>query len=134
MVGMRQKIFWAVTILFAAFMAFSGFSGALSESGVKGFADLGYPDYFAIIIGVAKVLGALALVARRFPTLTEWAYAGFAFDLIGAAWSILAAGGGLMSLSVLPFAALLVASYWLAPKHVCRCACCQGGACKDCHI
>jgi hypothetical protein len=47
-------------------------------------AHLGYPSYLLAILGTAKLLGAPALLQNRFPTLREWAYAGFAFDLIGA--------------------------------------------------
>lgn len=46
---------------------------------------LGYPSYVVYILGVAKFLGGLAIVfGNKYPKLKEWAYAGFAFDLIGA--------------------------------------------------
>lgn len=130
---MRQKAFWAVTALFAAGMFFGGFVDIFSQAAVDGLAMLGYPAYFGVIIGVAKILGAVALVVRRFPILTEWAYAGFAFDLIGAAWSHAAVEGFAAAAMVLPFLVLLAASYRLSPRRLCDCACCQGGACKDCH-
>jgi len=38
------------------------------------------------------VLGGLAILAPRLPRLKEWAYAGIAFDLIGAAISHAAMG------------------------------------------
>jgi hypothetical protein len=38
-------------------------------------------------LGIWKILGALALLAPRFPRLKEWAYAGIAFDLTGAAFA-----------------------------------------------
>jgi hypothetical protein len=38
------------------------------------------------------VLGGLAILAPRLPRLKEWAYAGIAFDLIGAAFSHAAMG------------------------------------------
>jgi hypothetical protein len=129
---MRKTIFWILTGLFAAFMLFSAYGG-LQPDGLKVFADLGYPAYFATIISVAKVLGAIALVFRRFPTLTEWAYAGFAFDIIGAGWSMVASGMGWASaLTMLPFLAALFASYFLAPDRGCGCAKCAGGACATC--
>ena len=37
--------------------------------------QLGYPAYFSVILGVWKVLGAVALLVPRFPRLKEWAYA-----------------------------------------------------------
>jgi DoxX-like protein len=48
---------------------------------------LGYPGYFSVILGVRKVLGAVAVRAPRFPRLKEWAYAGMFFNMTGAAAS-----------------------------------------------
>jgi hypothetical protein len=50
-------------------------------------AELGYPAYFVTILGTWKVLGAFSILAPRLPRLKEWAYAGIAFDLTGAAFS-----------------------------------------------
>ncbi len=55
--------------------------------------ELGYPTYFFAILGIWKVLGAIAILAPRFPRLKEWAYAGIFFDLTGAAASCAAVGG-----------------------------------------
>jgi len=54
---------------------------------VEVITPLGYPAYFLTILGVWKVLGAIVLVAPRFPRLKEWAYAGIFFELTGAAAS-----------------------------------------------
>jgi hypothetical protein len=53
---------------------------------------LGYPMYFFAILGFWKILGAIAILAPRFPRLKEWAYAGIFFDLTGAVASIAAVG------------------------------------------
>jgi len=45
---------------------------------------LGYPVYIMKILGLAKVLGGIAILTGRSPRLKEWAYAGFAFDFLGA--------------------------------------------------
>jgi len=45
---------------------------------------LGYPAYILKILGTAKVLGSLTILAGRFPRIKEWAYAGFTFNLLGA--------------------------------------------------
>jgi hypothetical protein len=75
--------------------------------------DLGYPLYFVMLLGVAKVAGAVALVGPRVRVLREWAYAGFAFDLIAAAVSHGASGDpGRVPLPVVMFV-LLLASYSL---------------------
>jgi hypothetical protein len=50
-------------------------------------ARLGYPPYILLILGTAKLVGVVALLQNRWPTLREWAYAGFAIDLIGASAS-----------------------------------------------
>jgi len=54
---------------------------------------LDYPMYFFLILGVWKILGAIAILVPRFPRLKEWAYAGIFFDLTGAAASCAAVGG-----------------------------------------
>jgi hypothetical protein len=53
---------------------------------------LGYPAYFLVILGVWKLLGAVALIVPRFPLLKEWAYAGVVFNLTGALASNLVSG------------------------------------------
>jgi uncharacterized membrane protein YphA (DoxX/SURF4 family) len=53
---------------------------------------LGYPPYFLVILGIWKLLGAVALLIPGFPRLKEWAYAGVLFDLTGAVASLFASG------------------------------------------
>ena len=86
--------YWIFTGLFAATMFMSAVPDVISsEIAVKGMHDgLGYPLYFIPFIGVAKVLGVIAIVVPGFPRLKEWAYAGLVFDLIGATYSIIASG------------------------------------------
>jgi DoxX-like family len=82
--------------------------------------QLGYPMYFFAILGFWKVLGAIAILAPRFPRLKEWAYAGIFFDLTGAAASCAAVGGyGAYAFHVLApliIAGLTVASWALRPE------------------
>ena len=111
-------IYWIVTILFALFMLFSGVSGAMqTEQGKEIMKHLGYPAYVNTIIGVAKILGAIALLQTKFRTIKEWAYAGFTIDFIGAGASFYFAGDGiLMALSTIPFFAVMFISYYLWKK------------------
>jgi hypothetical protein len=51
---------------------------------------LGYPQHLLTVLGVMKLGGVAALWIRRLPRLTEWAYAGFAFELGGATLAQLA--------------------------------------------
>ncbi|XYH93318.1 DoxX family protein [Sorangium sp. So ce1128] len=85
--------YWISTGLLGLAFAAGGLADlAGSPQVLEGMAHLGYPPYFATILGVWKVLGAVALLAPRFPRLKEWAYAGIFFDLTGAAASHAAVG------------------------------------------
>lgn len=80
--------YWTFTIIICLFMFGDGISSLFrSQSGIDLFASLGYPSYLLIITGVAKVLGALAVIQNKYPDLKQWGYAGFAIDFIGAAAS-----------------------------------------------
>jgi len=89
----RTVAYWATTALVAAEMVLGGVWDVLRTPQVRGVIDrLGYPTYFLVILGVWKLLGAVALLAPRRPRLKEWAYAGAVFNYTGAAASNLAAG------------------------------------------
>lgn len=110
----RDKIiYWTSTLLFCAFMMTSAIPNLLSaEEWVVVFKQLGYPEYLLPFLGVAKLLGVIALIVPGFPRITEWAYAGFAFDLIGAIYSGLAmAGFDPMMLTLLIPIVFLIISY-----------------------
>ncbi|WP_183559216.1 DoxX family protein [Mucilaginibacter sp. SP1R1] len=78
-------IYWILTILFALAMLSDGYGGVTQQQAGKDVMHhLGYPMYVLIILGVAKLLGVIAIVQTKFKTIKEWAYAGFAFNFIGA--------------------------------------------------
>ena len=86
-------IYWIFTGLFAVLMLFSAVPDVLSvPDAVTFMTHLGYPKYFIPFIGVAKVLGVIAILVPGYPRIKEWAYAGLAFDLIGALYSCIAVG------------------------------------------
>lgn len=87
-------LYWTFTGLFGAFMLLSAIPDIILTSQVIEFMkdQLGYPNYFTVFIGIAKALGAIAILIPGFPKIKEWAYAGFMFDLIGAAYSLIAIG------------------------------------------
>ena len=89
----RSAAYWTSTTLIALSM-FSGGAAYLAraEEPLRGMAELGYPAYFVFLLGIWKILGGLAILAPRLPLLKEWAYAGIAFDLTGAAFSHAAIG------------------------------------------
>ncbi len=87
-------IYWIATIVFAGLMIFSAIGDVVLQPDAVAFmAQLGYPVYFVRFIGIAKVLGSIALLIPGFPRIKEWAYAGLAFDLIGAIYSNVAVAG-----------------------------------------
>ena len=91
----RSIAYWVTTVLFALAMAGSAFADLVHAPPiVEGFGLLGYPLYLTTLLGIWKVLGIVAVLAPRFPRLKEWAYAGFVFELSGAAYSHVAAGVG----------------------------------------
>ncbi len=98
--------YWIFTLLFAALMTFTAVPDIMmSPEAVTFISSLGYPKYFIPFIGVAKVLGSIAILIPGFPRLKEWAYAGLAFDLIGASFSVIASNGldASMIFMILPF-------------------------------
>jgi uncharacterized membrane protein YphA (DoxX/SURF4 family) len=117
----KSIVYWITTVLLAFFM-----SGGVTQiwqyyanpHGVV--PELGYPMYFFAILGVWKVLGAIAILVPRFPRLKEWAYAGIFFDLTGAAVSCAAVGGygayGFHVIAPLVIAGITVASWALRPQ------------------
>jgi hypothetical protein len=113
----KSIVYWISTILVAFSM--SGGIGQLAR--VPGVVDgfvrmLHYPLYFVTILGVWKVLGAIAILVPRFPRLKEWAYAGIFFDLTGAAASSAAVGGGAFHIvAPLVVAVFATASWALRP-------------------
>jgi uncharacterized membrane protein YphA (DoxX/SURF4 family) len=78
-------VYWVTTALLALELALGGVWDVLRVPQVREVTDrLGYPTYFLVILGVWKLLGAIALIVPRFPRLKEWAYAGVVFNLTGA--------------------------------------------------
>ena len=88
----RNIAYWTTTGLIAFFIGSGGVAQVAQYLGnPHGVVPLlGYPMYFFGILGLWKALGAIAILAPRFPRLKEWAYAGIFFDLTGAAASVAA--------------------------------------------
>lgn len=87
--------YWIVTGLFAAFMLFSSIPNVLVSAESVAFISngLGYPAYFIPFIGVAKLIGCIAILVPQFRRIKEWAYAGLFFDLSGATYSLIVKNG-----------------------------------------
>ncbi|MGP8216949.1 MAG: DoxX family protein [Bacteroidia bacterium] len=86
--------YWVSTVLFALFIIGTSIPDVISNPDAIKIVTthLGYPAYFIPFIGVAKILGGIALLIPGFPRIKEWAYAGLTFDLIAATYSSIAVG------------------------------------------
>jgi uncharacterized membrane protein YphA (DoxX/SURF4 family) len=117
-VKLKKFGYWPATGLVSVAFVFGGLvDAAHPPSAVALLAHLGYPAYFAILLGVWKVLGGITILAPRFPRLKEWAYAGMVFDLTGAAVSHAASGDGAPKVIVpLILTAIVFASWGLRPQ------------------
>jgi hypothetical protein len=116
---MQPKViaYWITTSLIGLAFAFGGVMDVIGgKEMVEGMALLGYPAYFATILGVWKLLAAPAILVPGLPRLKEWAYAGMFFDLTGAAASHAAVSDPVGKIvTPLVLAGLLIASWRLRP-------------------
>lgn len=89
----RTIAYWVLTVAVAFEMVAGGIWDLLRIEFVRvSLVRLGYPLYLLYILGPPKILCAVALLVPRFRRLKEWAYAGAAFDYLGAAASLLLTG------------------------------------------
>jgi len=112
-------IYWIITGIFALLMLASAVPDFLATTDAVAIVNtqLGYPKYITSFLGAAKILGAIVVLIPAFPRLKEWAYAGLAFDLIGATYSMFAIGtsGGKWAFMLI-WIAVLFASYFYYHK------------------
>jgi hypothetical protein len=98
--------YWIVTGLFCLEMSFTAYYELMVlPQAAEAFARLGFPGgFFRIELSWAKVAGVLALLVPMVPGrfnvwLKEWAYAGFAINLVSALIAHIAHGDGLPALA-----------------------------------
>ncbi len=90
-----KVLYWVATFPILWIMGAGGIYDMLRPQPVVEIMNrLGYPSYFPVMLGVAKVLGVLALLHPRTVVLREWAYAGFTFNLIAASIAHAVTGDG----------------------------------------
>ncbi len=93
--SLKAKViaYWIVTALFCLEMSFTAYYELLRlPDAAQAFARLGFPAAsFRIELSWAKVIGVVVLLIPKVPTrdnflyvLKEWAYAGFAINLVSA--------------------------------------------------
>ena len=109
--------YWVSTGLIAFTMLPAGVMQLMQNpQQVEGFAKLGYPAYFMVMLGVWKLLGGIAVLVPGFPRVKEWAYAGIFIDFTSAAVSNACRGDSVGHVvAPLVCAAILVCSWALRP-------------------
>lgn len=86
--------YWIVTALFALQIGFTAYAQLRLPQVAEAFTHLGFPGYFRVELACAKLLGLVMLLAPVPSRLKEWAYAGFAINLVSAVIAHLAVGDG----------------------------------------
>jgi hypothetical protein len=82
-----------------------------SPQAVENFRHVGYPQQLRVLLGVAKLSGAIVLLLPRLPRVKEWAYAGFTFMWIAATVAHYLAGDKPLFLLPVALLAALAVSY-----------------------
>src|SRR5262245_31032003 len=113
----RTITYWTFTVLLVFELAAGSLWNLLQIEWVRvQLSHLGYPVYFAFILGVWLVGGAAVIIAPGFPRLKEWAYAGAFFHFSGAVASHLLAGDVVETwLPPLVFSMIVIVSWALRP-------------------
>jgi hypothetical protein len=113
----RNKIiYWIATIWLALGMLSTGYIQVFqTDKEMQFVANLGYPSYFIVMLGVCKILGVIAILIPKFPLQKEWAYAGFFFMMTGAAISHIAAGTTNEMFPSLLLLTLTIVSWYFRP-------------------
>jgi hypothetical protein len=106
-------IYWIFTGLLLASTILGSIPDVMSvPDAVTLFTHLGYPTYLLPFLGIAKLLGVVAILIPGFPRIKEWVYAGFVYDISGAMYSSIAVGDPAGSwLLFLIFYILIAGSY-----------------------
>ncbi len=101
----KNIVYWITTVLVCFLMAFSGYNDLIKNPEfVASMKHLGYPEYIMAFLGVAKFAAVIVLLIPFKSRLKDWAYAGVAIDLAGAAFSHYSVGDSVL----LPLLALVV--------------------------
>ena len=113
----KQIIYWVTTAVLCGIFLFSAYMYFTKTEMVKGFFEgFNYPTYIIIPLAIAKVLGVVTILWRPNTWLTEWAYAGFFFDLVLATAAHHYAGHGIFGFSLYGLI-VIFPSYFLG-KHL----------------
>jgi hypothetical protein len=120
MMKRNKIIFWILTGLLISIFGIGSVSAVLGDpKSVEIITSLGYPAYLSPFLGIARILALLTILTPKFPRLKEWAYAGLAFDVVGATYSLIAVGNPVIY-ATFPILALglVIGSYYFHHKRL----------------
>ena len=88
-----KLLYWIFTVVlvFSAMLSGTGFLLEYPDQ-MQVLVTLGYPKYVAMLLGVWKWCGCIALLLPRLSNVKVWAYTGFFFLFSGAFLSHVASG------------------------------------------
>ena len=114
---MRRNIaYWGATGLVAIVPLLAAFAYlTAAPQAIENFRHVGYPQQLRVLLGIAKLAGAIVLLLPRLPTLKEWAYAGFTFMWIAATVAHYLAGDKPLFLLPMALIGALAVSYVTRP-------------------
>jgi uncharacterized membrane protein YphA (DoxX/SURF4 family) len=114
----RNKIiYWIATIWLALGLISTGIVQLLKiESETAFILQLGYPAYLLTLIGLWKILGAIAVLIPKTALIKEWAYAGIFFNMTGAIFSHIAADSAKEIFPSLLIVTLAALSWYFRPS------------------
>jgi hypothetical protein len=90
----RSILYWTITALFCLQMSFTAYAQLRLPQVAEEFTHLGFPAYFRLELSCAKLLGVVLILAPVPARLKEWAYAGFAINLVSAVIAHVSVGDG----------------------------------------
>lgn len=109
----KQIIYWLSTAVLCAIFLYSALMYFTKTEIIKGFFEnFNYPTYIVIPLAILKILGVAMILWRKSKWLTEWAYAGFFFDLVLAFMAHQYAGHDILGFSLYGLIAIFP-SYFL---------------------
>src|SRR3954469_18992769 len=83
-----------------------------TQMAIDGIRHMGFPDYFRVELGIAKIIGAIVLIVPAIPArLKEWAYVGFGICFLSAFIGTWVIDGPAKALFPLVFLGILAVSY-----------------------
>lgn len=113
----KKVVYWLSTLFIVVAVGLVGGTVDIlhTEAVIEASTHLGYPLYFFTLLGIFKILGAIALILpKRADVFAKIAYLGFTFDFIFASFSHYSVGDGVMKIAVpLVFLVVLGVSYLL---------------------